>query len=222
MDGPQRFHLPLIRPLLCMVADGMGGHAAGQEASRMVCEHLSSASTSMTSEDQVVDAVIAANDRITSAGLAEPILRGMGTTVAGLVLRSDGVWWFNVGDSAVFRHRNGFLRQISTDDIPWGEVSGQRSNRITQCLGGGTSDVPLVPHSGNDLREPGSRYLICSDGLTDMLVMNAIEAAMDLADAFETVSRLYTAAMEAGGNDNISIILVSWAEENLEEPDGEK
>jgi serine/threonine protein phosphatase PrpC len=80
----------------------------------------------------------------------------------------------------------------------------------------------LAPHSGNDSREPGWRYLISSDGLTDMLPMSAIEAELDLADPFETVSRLYTAAMDAGGKDNISIILVSWCEGSLEKPHDER
>lgn len=222
MDGPQSFVLPLDRPVLCMVADGMGGHAAGHEASRIACEYLSSVSDSIESEQQILDAVISADRSIAEAAMADPLMHGMGTTVAGVVMRRDGVWWFNVGDSAVFRYRNGFLRQISSDDIPFGEVPGRRSNRITQCLGGGISDVRLAPHSGYDLREPGSRYLICSDGLTDMLPMGAIEAELDLENPLETVSRLYRAAMVAGGNDNISIILVSWIEENLEEPNGEK
>ena len=217
MDVPQKFRLALNGPIICMVADGIGGHAAGHEASRLACQHLRAEASSLTSEQAVAAAVIAAADQISEAALSNAEFWGMGTTVAGLVMESDGAFWFNVGDSGVFRHRNGFLRQISSDDIPLGEVAGRRSNRITQCLGGGENDIPVSPHTGREQLEHASRYLICSDGLTDMLTMGEIEAELDLDDPVGTVSKLHAAAMNAGGVDNISIILVSWAKETLEE-----
>lgn len=217
MDVPQKFRLALDGPILCIVADGMGGHAAGHEASRIACKFLAAEASSMTSELAVVTAVIAAGDQIKKAAVSDAEFRGMGTTVAGLVMQPDGVSWFNVGDSGVFRHRNGFLRQISSDDIPLGEVAGRRSNRITQCLGGSEDDIAVAPHTGSEKLEHAWRYLICSDGLTDMLPAGDIEAEMELNDPFETVSRLHAAAMSAGGVDNISIILVSWVDQNLED-----
>jgi len=218
MDVPKKFRLKLDAPILCMVADGMGGHAGGQEASRLACQYLGALATSLTSEESTAAAVIAAGDYIRVAALSDVAFRGMGTTVAGLVMKPNGAFWFNVGDSGVFRHRNGFLRQISSDDIPLGEVAGRRSNRITQCLGGSETDIPVAPHTGSEQLEHALRYLICSDGLTDMLTMGEIEAELDLDDPFETVSKLHAAAMDAGGGDNISIILVSWAKQTLEEP----
>lgn len=222
MDSPQKFRLELDRPILCVVADGMGGHAAGHEASRMACEYLASDASSMTSEHAVASTIIAAGDRIRQASSADAELRGMGTTVAGLLIRLDGLCWFNVGDSSVFRHRNGFLRQISLDDIPIGEIAGRRSNRITQCLGGSEGDIPIEPHTASEHIVREWRYLICSDGLTDMLRVGDIEAELELDDPVEIVSRLHAAAMNAGGTDNISIILVSWVDQTVEEPHGEK
>ena len=216
MDVPQKFRLALDGPILCVVADGMGGHAAGHEASRIACQFFAAEASSMTSELAVAAAVIAAGDQVMKAALSDAEFRGMGTTVAGLVMQPDGVFWFNVGDSGVFRHRNGFLRQISSDDIPLGEVAGRRSNRITQCLGGSDDDIAVAPHTGSEKLEYTLRYLICSDGLTDMLTMGEIEAELDCDDPVESVSKLHAAAMNAGGVDNISVILVSWAKETLE------
>jgi PPM family protein phosphatase len=135
---------------------------------------------------------------------AAPSFLGMGTTVAGLLVGASHATWFNVGDSRIYRLRDGRLEQLSIDDVP----PGVRSGTITQSLGGGYSHVPIAPHVGiEDLALP-SRWLLCSDGLSDMLGSAEIERAMAASDE-DALRALFTQAMEAGGADNISIIVVS-------------
>jgi protein phosphatase len=133
----------------------------------------------------------------------------MGTTVAGLVLCARRALWFNVGDSRVYLEHGGGIAQISIDDVP----PGPRYGIITQTLGGCHSFFPISPHIGEEEFDgensiSGSRWLLCSDGLTDMLDDDEIAHAFGRDDE-AAVQALFDAAMAAGGSDNISIIVVS-------------
>jgi serine/threonine protein phosphatase PrpC len=135
---------------------------------------------------------------------AAPYLAGMGTTVAGLLLTPGTAVWFNVGDSRVYRQCRGKFEQLSTDDVP----PGPRTGMITQTLGGSSIFLPISPHVGEDDLVLPSRWLLCSDGLSDML--DDMEIAGLIGDSPEKAVRaLFAAAMDAGGMDNISMILVS-------------
>ncbi len=112
--------------------------------------------------------------------------------------------WFNVGDSRLYRYHRGRLAQLSVDDTP----PGRRSGVITQSLGGGEPPPKIAPHVGQERLLDPSRFLLCSDGLTDMLDDKDIEDCLALADP-EAVVNLFERAMRAGGVDNISIVLVS-------------
>ena len=135
------------------------------------------------------------------------------TTVVGIVFFQNQSIWFNIGDSRLYQHHKDHLRQISIDDVPdsvKGHISGQgrQSHAITQALGGTKTIQPLAPHMGvNDLVAP-SRWLLCSDGLTDMVDNDAIEKCMEAAD-LDAVLQLFNLAMVAGGEDNLSIIIAS-------------
>jgi serine/threonine protein phosphatase PrpC len=206
-SGPRRSRHELTAPLMIAVADGMGGHAAGEVASRYVIKRL--ASESFAGGEEAIDANLAAalaaiNAELYQSMAGAPSFRGMGTTVAGLLLTPARAVWFNLGDSRVYRYRGGGLGQLSVDDVP----PGPRSGGLTQSLGGWHSFIPVAPHIGaEDLASP-SRWLICSDGLTDMLSDAEIERAMSAGDE-EALRALFTQAMAAGGDDNISIIIVS-------------
>ena len=130
--------------------------------------------------------------------------RGMGTTVAGLLLYREP------GDLVQSRRQprlspsRGRLEQLSVDHVP----PGARSGIITQSLGGGLRiHADLASHRS---RGPGitARWLLCSDGLSDMLDLDEIEHAMAATDE-EAVRALFLQAMDAGGDDNISIIVMS-------------
>jgi serine/threonine protein phosphatase PrpC len=205
MTGPRRSRHDLTEPFLVAVADGMGGHAAGEVASRYAIKRLA-AEPFAGGEGDVTATLASINAELYQTMAAEPSWRGMGTTVVGLVLAPARAIWFNLGDSRLYLYRGGRLEQLSTDDVP----RGARSGAITQSLGGGSGFTPITPHIGaEDLPEP-SRWLLCSDGLTDMLDDDAIERALATDDE-QAVRDLFTAAMHAGGADNISIIVASVA-----------
>lgn len=204
MSAPRRSRHELTEPLLVAVADGMGGHAAGEVASRYAVERL--AAQPLVDDTDIVDTLGAINAELYHTMAAAPEFRGMGTTVAGLLITASRALWFNIGDSRVYRHCDGCLAQLSIDDVP----PGARSGVITQTLGGCLGFVPVSPHLGaQDLIVP-ARFLVCSDGLTDMLGVEQIERAMAASDE-DALRALFMQAMEAGGADNISIIVVSVA-----------
>jgi serine/threonine protein phosphatase PrpC len=204
MSQPRCSQHELTEPLLVALADGMGGHAGGEVASRYAIERLTR--QPLDDEADIADALAAINVELYQTMATAPELLGMGTTVAGLLLTARRALWFNLGDSRVYRQRDDRLQQLSTDDVP----PGRRSGVMTQTLGGAHSFAPVSPHIGaEDLVVP-VRYLLCSDGLTDMLSPEQIERV--LADAGgDSVRALFARAMAAGGSDNISIILVSVA-----------
>jgi serine/threonine protein phosphatase PrpC len=210
MDHPQSFTVPLSGSLLFLVADGMGGHASGEVASQHVAQRLKEMFQTMTLTEGGVATCLQAVNREIYQQMAENRERtGMGTTVAGLLVSPEGVIAFNVGDSRVYRRQNGFLAQISTDDTLRMTVGGeaQRSNRLTQSLGGASSFVEILPHTRRQSLENGRCYLICSDGLTDMIEIDMLEHLVS-DDLDAATQSLFEQAMTAGGHDNISIILV--------------
>ena len=226
----------LLSENLYIVADGMGGHAAGEVASQIAVDavidffRLSKAKES--EEDVGCDdhcrertrletAIELANLKIFEEGSQQANQRGMGTTVVALHLHETTAHLAHVGDSRIYRMRNGELEQVTTDHSWFAEVMANAKdldpemiahaerykNVITRALG--MSETVEV-----DLRdepiEQGDLYLLCSDGLHDMISDEKIlsllrEHRTDLPLCCE---RLIEAANEAGGMDNITVLLV--------------
>jgi PPM family protein phosphatase len=208
MAGPRRSRHALGEPLLFAVADGVGGHVGGEVASRHATMCLAGKKPS-AQPDGMAAQLAGINAELYEAMQDDPSLAGMGTTVAGLVLCARRALWFNVGDSRVYLEHGGRIAQISVDDVP----PGPRYGIITQTLGGCHSFFPISPHIGEEELDEenslsGSRWLLCSDGLTDMLDDDEIAHAFARDDE-AAVRALFDAAMAAGGSDNISIIVVS-------------
>jgi PPM family protein phosphatase len=204
MSAPRRSRHELIAPLLFAVADGMGGHAGGEVASRYAVKRL--ADQACEGAADIATLLAAINAELYQTMRAVPSLIGLGTTVAGLLLSAARALWFNVGDSRIYRERGGRLEQLSIDDVP----PGPRSGLITQTLGGSRAFLPIAPHIGEHELVLPSRWLVCSDGLTDMLGDAEIERAMAASDE-DALRAMFAAAMRAGGADNISIMLVRAA-----------
>ena len=203
MDAPRALRQPL--PLVCAVADGMGGHRGGEVASRTAAQALTAAGGELTSAEHTRARLLQIDAALNDMMRADAALRGMGTTIAGLVL-ADPLVWFNIGDSRLYRFSDGRLEQVSIDDTP----PGPRSGLLTQSLGGGLP-APPVPHVGEIALAPPARFLLCSDGLTDMLDDDDIAACLMLADT-DAVVELFEMAMRAGGMDNVSIVVGRVAE----------
>jgi serine/threonine protein phosphatase PrpC len=206
MTEPRIFRTVLSAPLVCAVADGMGGHRAGEVASRLAAQQLSAAGGQLASVDDVAQTLGRINDVLYQAMAQEPEYAGMGTTIVGLVLGARAIR-FNIGDSRLYRVDAGALAQLSIDDTP----PGPRSGLITQTLGGVLPPAPVRPHVGEEPLPVPGRFLLCSDGLTDMLVDDDIADCLALGDA-DAVAQLFDLAMGAGGTDNVSIVVVSIGE----------
>ena len=194
------------------VADGMGGHAHGALASREVAAKLLAETARLTEPDGCITAVRQADLHLHTLMLQRPESAGMGTTIAGIAVQGSSFCWFNVGDSRIYRLRGERLEQISVDDRqPAQAGAGPRDtpHGVVQSLGGRLAIAPIHPHAGRVELLAGDRLLLCSDGLTDMVpdasIAHILGARTNPAAAAQ---RLLDAALQAGGLDNVSVILV--------------
>jgi PPM family protein phosphatase len=206
------------------VADGMGGHAAGDVASGMIIDALRPlAHSDVLSTRELTEVIQAANDDIVVRGFQRAPTIGMGTTVTGVALVSgaDTALWavFNVGDSRVYRFRDGRLTQVTVDHsevqelIDAGRITPEqartdlRRHIVTRALG-------TIPAPPVDLwilpPEPGEQFLICSDGLTEELTDPQIEKVLaDATTPAEAAANLVDEALRAGGHDNVTVVVVA-------------
>ncbi len=210
---------------LFVVADGMGGHSAGDVASAAVVRRLSEAVTEPFTDADTIESGLRAATRDIGLAVDERQL-GVGTTVTGvaLSLQGDELFWtaFNVGDSRVYLFERDTLVQVSVDHSVVQELvdagviraedaeSHPDSNVITRAVGFNLEAVPdywVVP-----VRE-GLRLLVCSDGLTKELDSEDIRLHLAAGlPAAQTATALVAAALEGGGRDNITTIVIDVLE----------
>jgi len=209
-----------------IVADGMGGHAAGEVASAMVVEMMSAAlrasSMPLTELRTVaVDAVRDANRAIFNRTIAEPDKHGMGTTLTTMVIGDGRYMIAHVGDSRAYRLRNGELTQITVDhsyvqeQVDAGYLTPEQaryhpfSNVITRCVGV-ASDVEPTIYEGE--LQDGDLYLLASDGLTGMVEDKGLQKILkDRKSPGPMVDALLWDANRAGGVDNITAVIIQIA-----------
>jgi serine/threonine protein phosphatase PrpC len=218
VQGPTEFKVA-TGPWVVAVSDGIGGHRAGAEASREVVTAL--AAGKRITPNGVSDILHRLNKHLCERGKKERDFAAMGATVAGLGCGGKGLFAFNVGDSRVYRQEGPRLVQLTRDDseaedlIDLGLLERSEGKRpgflhaLTQAIGGREEVEEIVVHTHPVLVTETTRFLICSDGVTDMLHAPEIEEIM-LAkkEAGAAVVALFAAAMEAGGMDNITIAVV--------------
>ena len=213
---------------LIVLADGMGGYNAGEVASSMassfICSELGRWLTeaSETATDAEVRRAMEicvenANRAIFNAASSNPQYTGMGTTLVVGVFRTGRLLLGHVGDSRGYRLRAGRLAQLTHDHsllqeqldsgliTPEQAVFSANRNLVTRAVG--VEDTVLLETHLHEVL-PGDTYLLCSDGLSDMLDDEAITQLLDERDGLdETARALIDAANEAGGKDNISVVL---------------
>ncbi|MBA2627040.1 MAG: Stp1/IreP family PP2C-type Ser/Thr phosphatase [Gemmatimonadales bacterium] len=223
-SGNEDNYLMLAERGLFIVADGMGGHAAGEVASEMAVRIISRDVGSMRglgeaeAGERLGTAIRAANDAIFSRTLAEHDKRGMGTTATVLVLQPRRYLIGQVGDSRAYLLRQGTLLQLTKDhsyvqeQVDAGLLTPEQarvhpySNVITRCVGAGL-EVTADIYSGE--LETGDIVLLASDGLTGMLEDEQITRIMQGEGGPQRwVDRLITEANRRGGLDNITAIVV--------------
>lgn len=210
---------------LAILADGMGGYNAGEVASQLAVDSIATAFTQRPQAGSETDtlnaAVQQANMEIFAATQAAPEFDGMGTTVVAAMFADDQVFAAYVGDSRLYRYRDGQLEQLSRDhsviqelvdvgvfpNIREAELAGVRGNVLTRALGiDATVDIGVV----NTDAQAGDIFLLCSDGLTSLAQDDAIVEKIRSAnhDIGRAADDLLDLACSNGGTDNISIILV--------------
>ncbi|MBO7115898.1 MAG: serine/threonine-protein phosphatase [Prevotella sp.] len=196
------------------VADGMGGHNAGEVASSDVLANLHYFVNDLPKglsigefNEMMVEWLASVNQVMASKGHANPDMSEMGTTLVAIVFYGERYYWMNCGDSRLYRFRNGKLSQMSTDHS-LNTIKGEKrhSNIITNCIGGGCKSPYLDLFEFTDDLLPGDTYLLCSDGLSDMVPDGKIE---QLLRENASSNRLCEAAIEAGGYDNVSACVFS-------------
>lgn len=196
---------------LFAVADGMGGHAAGEVASTAVIESLRAHDADVGTGallEVLGHAVTGANAEVARLAVEDPARFGMGTTLTAMLWSGDTAALVHIGDSRAFRLRDGQLRQITEDHVLGNLVSnaGPLAPVLSRYLDGRPDRSPDL--GLRDLRT-GDRYLICSDGLSPIVSSEEIgvvlAAAADPADA---VRQLVALAEEAGAPDNVSVIVI--------------
>src|SRR5438477_10012346 len=238
--GKQRQHnedsfLVAAEAKLYLVADGMGGHAAGEIASRIAVDSISEFILHSKEDDgtwphaydeqyrrstnKLMAAVRMANTRVLEAMRKDARLRGMGTTVVACLADDTTMSFAHVGDSRAYLIRDGQLSRITNDhswvfeQVPAGMLTEAEAekhplrNVITRALGGA---LQVVPDAKEINSHPGDIYLLCSDGLTGMVPEEEILRVVTEHDDDLTAAcqKLIDTANERGGLDNITAILV--------------
>jgi len=222
---------------LYIVADGMGGHASGEIASKMAVDAMREFFAATANdpertwpykmdrakgyeENRLITGIKLANLRIYDSAQRDPRQRGMGTTIVALFAVEDGVYLAHVGDSRVYRLRDGKLEQLTEDHSLLNDYI--KMKRLT------AEEIANFPHKNVIVRALGMKdtvkvdtrleqprasdvYLLCSDGLsgpvTDPDMLEIMVGASDLKTA---ASRLIGKANENGGPDNITVVLARW------------
>lgn len=200
-----------------LVSDGMGGHEKGEEASEITLEEMKEQFAMNeiqpnTFSDDINEAGKYISYKLNNAAFDQGQLKPMGYTLTGVVWHYGKIYLINAGDSRTYRFRGGMLRQLTTDQTERGVTGNpEASKALLNCIGGGLTGTILTDDITNKIIE-GDVILICSDGLTDMLTDDEIEAMLKegiTANGMEIglAEKLKEKACEAGGYDNVSIIL---------------
>jgi len=219
-----------VSPQLIAVADGMGGHAAGEVASRIAVEVLQSLSSALISteidEDSVEDLLMHSLHSIDSeiSVVTDEDLdkRGMGTTLTALLIRDKYISLLHVGDSRCYRLRGNTLEQLSNDHTviqelldqgaisPAEAVEHPQRSMLTQALRGDGDVTPVLQMY--EVKK-GDRYLLCSDGLSGVLTEKEIKMGLKKSDKDEAVKFLVDATYVNGAPDNVTVLIADISEE---------
>ncbi len=213
-----------------ILADGMGGHRAGdvaaREAVKALVQILETSFASPSSDDKTLFgmgarirlAIEDVNRRVYALGKTDEALRGMGTTLCCLHIHDEGIIYAHVGDSRIYRLRDGELEQLSEDHsllrelVAAGQIREQNAgdfaykNIITKAIG----TEPIVEPSieVTDAQE-GDTFLLCSDGLSDPMSPEDIQETLNNSPSLqEAAAALIAGAKARGGSDNITVVLI--------------
>lgn len=219
------YYAPREDERFCAVADGMGGHNAGEVASAMAVQAFSQHMREVghITAQAMYAAVERANEQVYEAAMENDGMSGMGTTFSALAQQDGDVLLAHVGDSRVYLVRNGAMFQLTTDHTLVEEMVRKgmltprearfhpRRNIITRALG----TEPRVEIDIIELRaRPGDVFFLCSDGMTNYVEeRDILQAAMGEGDWQDKLKHLVSVALENGGADNITALFAVIGEE---------
>lgn len=214
--------LLVTEPNIFVAADGMGGAAAGEVASKLLVDTVKNFLSNIPEpldEKILSKSILKASAAIMRETYKNPDLRGMGTTATILHIYNGQAYFAHVGDSRLYRLKNSFLEQITLDHsyvetlVRNGELTPEQArvhpmkNILTQAVGA-TSDLEV--ETGNFKIEGNEKFLLCTDGLTNMVEDAAIKKI--LAESQSPADDLIQAALDNGGHDNITAVVVCVAD----------
>ena len=203
---------------LLALADGMGGHAAGEVASQLVIAALAHLDDDEPGGDllsQLDAAVREGNSAIAAHVEADPELEGMGTTLTAILFAGNRLGLVHIGDSRGYLLRDGELAQITKDDtfvqtlVDEGRITAEEAHShpqrslIMRALTGHEVEPTLIMREAR----AGDRYLLCSDGLSDPVSHDTILEALQIPDVAESADRLIELALRGGGPDNVTVVV---------------
>jgi len=210
-------------PRLLALADGMGGHAAGEVASKVVIAALAPLDDDEPSDDllgQLREAVIAGNGAISELVASDPDLDGMGTTLTAVLFAGSRLGMAHIGDSRAYMLRNGAFAQITHDDtfvqslIDEGRITEEEAathpqrSLLLRALTGHEVEPRLMVREAR----PGDRYLLCSDGLSGVVSLETLDEAIRIPDPQACADRMIELALKGGGPDNVTVIVADVAD----------
>jgi protein phosphatase len=218
----------VVAPPLFAVADGMGGAQAGEIASKLAATVLEDTdSGSLSGPERVASLIQEANRRVHERSSTDPSTSGMGTTMTVALVETDGVVIGHVGDSRAYLVRDGGIEQITEDHslvnelVKTGRLSSDEADThpqrsvITRAVG---TDPDVDVDSFIVDARAGDVFLLCSDGLTDMVTDDEILAAVkeDRDDLKRVTKALVSAANRGGGEDNITVVAFAIGDEDTD------
>jgi protein phosphatase len=205
-------------PRLLALADGMGGHAAGEVASKVVIASLAPLDDDEPGDDllaQLREAVGNGNGAIAELVSQDPDLDGMGTTLTAVLFSGSRLGLVHVGDSRAYMYRGGVFSQITRDDSFVNELLEQGRITPEEAAVHPQRSLLLKALTGHEI-EPtltvrearaGDRYLICSDGLSGMVSDETLADAIQIRDPQDCADRMIELALKGGGTDNVTVII---------------
>ena len=203
MEAVQYARIPLEKNLKFAVFDGMGGEECGEIASFLAADLLYKYETD--SEENLKTFCNKANDRIKKY-MEENMIFSMGTTTAIVLITCDSIEFCNLGDSGIYELSTSCLTKLSKNHTI--KMYGHKKPALYQYLGICEEDTALEPYESEQKYERNKMYLICSDGLTDMVPETEIHNVLCENEIHSATTKLLEKAYENGARDNISFILL--------------
>lgn len=221
---------------LYVVADGMGGHAGGDVASAIAVQHLYALDHSYASveeaREELFHSILDAGAELTKAVVEHPELTGMGTTVSAMIRVESSMVVAHIGDSRIYRLREGVLEQITADHtfvqrlVDSGRITAEeaavhpRRSVLMRVLGDVDAEPDIDTHIVDT--QPGDKWLLCSDGLSGYVSERDIaETLLTVDDPELACHKLITQSLNEGAPDNVTVVIVRVAEGHDTSPPAE-